>query len=254
MSAPTATARTSDPIASVRWDDDVVWDERLRRDAQVASLHQTDELRAITDDVLARALLAGARSFALTGSTAVNRRTHISDLDFYVVGNRPAVPFTDEEIDVYVVDVEEFERRLQLGDDYLHWTLRFGLILHDLGPLRAALERTSGDNLWPNPEAKAVQARKAAEMAAAILQTGDRHAAVEQCRIAFSLAARWWLLQAGEFPRARRDLPVQLRPTRLRWLGDALAATIFDAPDEQELATTLDRLRSVLNPRTQHVD
>lgn len=244
-----AIASERDPIATVLWEDDRVWAERLRRDAQFASRRQTPNLRAITNDLLGRAVHAGARSFALTGSTAVDRRTRISDLDFYVIGDRPDIPFTDEEIDVFAVGVEEFERRLNLGDDYLHWTLRFGLILYDSGPLRSALTRTARESLWPDPEVKAVQARRAAEMAAAILQTGDWGAAVEQCRVAFSLAARWWLLEAGEFPRARRDLPDQLRRTPLAWLGDALEATIFEAPQECELDAALQRLHGVLAAR-----
>ena len=63
-------------------------------------------------------------------------------------------------------------------------------------------------------------------MAIEILASGDDDAAREQCRIAFSLAARWWLLASGEFPKARMDLPEQLAPTPLAWVGDALHSTI----------------------------
>jgi hypothetical protein len=244
-----AAPRQSGP-ACRRWDDDEVWIDRLRRDARAAGSDQADELGAITTEVLSRARAAGALSFAVTGSVAVNRRTWISDLDFYVVGPRPRLPFYDEEIDLYAVTPAEFRRRLEDGDDYLHWTLRFGLILHDRGPLRSALITVTRENLWPDPRPKAVQARRAAAMAIAILRTGDFDAAVEQSRIALSLAARWWLLAAGIFPRARSDLPDQLRAGEFAWLGEALRATIFERPDATELARALERLQSTLDVAT----
>jgi hypothetical protein len=230
-----------------RWEDDQVWMDRLRRDARSALLYQTDELKSVTTEVLARARAAGALSFALTGSTALNRRTRISDLDFYVVGRRPRLPFSDEEIDLHAVAEDEFRRRLDTGDDYLHWTLRFGLILYDCGPLRSALVRVGRESLWPDPRLKGVQAWRATELAVAILRTGDLDAAVEQCRVAFSLAARWWLLSCGIFPRARSDLSQQLRDTRLEWLSEHLEATILERPDETALFPAVERLRATLD-------
>jgi hypothetical protein len=224
------------------------WRSRLRRDA-LAARRQTDELRRITSDVLAAAVDAGVSSFAVTGSTALNRRTPVSDVDFYVVGGRPDLPDSDQELDVYAIDVGQFERRLDSGDDYLHWTLRFGLILHDRGPFRWAFQRVAREHLWPDPEPKWRQACRAAERASAILRTGDHDAAMEQCRIAFSLTARWWLLQCGAFPRARADLPEQLSQTAFSWLADVLQRTIFAAPSPVELADALQRLQRALDSR-----
>lgn len=236
-----------------RWDDDAVWEQRLRDDRETAARHQTPELQAITDELLSRAITGRASSFALTGSTALDRRTRVSDLDFYVVGAKPAAPRVDEEIDLFAVDPDEFKHRLSSGDDYLHWTLRFGLILHDDGPIRWALLKTVREKLWPDPAIKAVQARRAVEMAFAILRSGDHSAAVEQCRIAFSLAARWWLLRHGEFPRARRDLPDQLSSSSKQWLGDALLGTIFEDPRDADLEHALERLQAVLSGEAHHL-
>lgn len=233
-------------LAPHHWENPAAWRHRLRSDA-IAVRHQTDELRRITSEVFAGAVDRGALSFAVTGSTALGRRTHVSDVDFYVVGKRPDLPDSDEEIDIYAVDAKEFERRLETGDDYLHWTIRFGLILHDVGPFRWALRRTAREHLWPDPRPKAIQARRAAEMASAILWTGDHDAAVEQSRIAFSLAARWWLLRCGEFPRARSDLPDQLSETAFSWLGDALRRSILAQPSRLELGWALQRLQDALN-------
>jgi hypothetical protein len=222
------------------------WGERLARDAMTARLHQTPELAAVTTDVLARAKAAGALSFALTGSTALARRSPVSDLDFYVVGSRPARPESAEELDVYAIDAPAFRQALLEGDDYLHWTLRFGLILYDSGPLRWAYEKTQRDDLWPDPQLKVSQALRALDLAEAITLSGDHAAAVEQARIAYSLAARWWLLAHRVFPRARRDLPEQLAGTPLAWLGEALRATIFDDRRDDALLDDVARLRSIL--------
>jgi hypothetical protein len=222
------------------------WQERMRRDARTAAALKP-ELKALTGEVLSRAVDSGALGVAVTGSTAVDRRTRASDLDFYVVGAKPTLPISDEELDVFALPLDDFKQRLEYGDDYLHWTLRFGLILHDSGPFQWAAERTAREDLWPDPATKAIQARRALEMAAAILLTRDHHAAVEQSRVALSLAARWWLLKSGRFPRARSDLPDQLSGTALGWLGELLGRTIFEDPSDAELAGGIERLRLVLS-------
>lgn len=242
-----ANIKEQDAVFGRHWDDDAAWAARLSQDREWAARRQTSKLRALTDETLARSRAAGAVSFVLTGSTALERRTKLSDLDFYVVGPRPALPSTDEDLDVYAVDLAGFKHRLAKGDDYLHWTLRFGLILYDAGPLRWALGRTADDNLWPDVTAKAVQARRAVGMAIEILATGDGDAAVEQCRIAFSLAARWWLLESGEFPRARMDLPEQLAQTPLSWLGEALRSTISDEASRPHLPEVAAELKDLLD-------
>jgi hypothetical protein len=229
------------------WDDDAVWTRRLERDRRLARRRQTTKLAVVTRELLRRSLDAGALSFVLTGSTALDRRTPVSDVDYYVVGRRPRSPETDEEIDLYAVDLAGFRQRLDAGDDYLHWTLRFGLVLHDAGPIRWALGRTAREKLWPDPLRKATQARRALDLAAAILDTGDHDAAVEQARIGLSLAARWWLLREHEFPRARSDLPEQLRSTPLEWLGTALWGTIHEDPPDQALLEAVQRARDVLH-------
>jgi hypothetical protein len=229
------------------WDDDRVWEKRLREDMRAARSLAADDLKTITADVVARAVECGALSIALTGSTALNRRHSDSDLDFYIVGERPQVPCHAQEIDVYAVSVAGFADRLRSGNDYLHWTLRYGLIVHDRGPFRWALRTAARERLWPDPQPKAIQARQSVELARAILLSGDHDAAVEQCRTAFSLVARWWLLKSGFFPRSRTDLPEQLRGTSLTWLGETLVRTIFDDPSEPELIAAVEQALIVLN-------
>lgn len=222
------------------------WQDRMAVDRRLAVANQTAELRAISDEIQRRALTSGALSFAITGSTAVDRRTRVSDLDFYVVGKPIDLPFADVELDVYVISERDFVDRLTAGDDYAHWTLRFGLILHDTGPMRDALAHVRAHRLWPDPSVKADQTARALDLCRSILETRDYDAAVEQCRITFSLAARWWLLREHVFPRARADLPGQLAGTALEWLGDPLRATIYGEPEDRMLLQAVARLGRVL--------
>lgn len=251
MNVPTTTRPTSiSPLAGASAGLEAPWSERLVRDARVAHQHQPPALRAVTESVLACAQDSGALSFALTGSTALDRRTSVSDLDFYVVGSRHALPESDEELDLYAIELDDFQKALIEGDDYVHWTLRFGLILYDSGPLEWAHETARRENLWPDPAPKARQALRALGLAHAVTMSGDHGAAVEQARIAFSLAARWWLIAHNVFPRARRDLPEQLSWTPLAWVGEALWKTIFDDPSDDALMKQIARLSRLLQEET----
>ena len=217
---------------------------RVLRDRHLAAIRQPDEIKPITSELLARSRAKRARSFVLTGSTALEARTHVSDLDFYIVGPKPALPESEEELDVYSISEDEFRWRILAGDDYAHWTVRFGLVLHDLGPIDWAARKISQDRLWPDPFAKAAQAKRAVQLAVEILRTGDHDAAVEQARIAFSLTARWKLLLGGVFPLARSQLPAQLGQIDCGWLGETLNETIVGDPADDELlkaATEIER-------------
>lgn len=215
---------------------------RVERDRRFAAIRQPDSIRPITDELLKRAKAGGALSFVLTGSTALEARTQVSDLDFYIVGAKPELPETDEELDVYTVDHDEFKWRLLAGDDYAHWTVRFGLVLHDRGPMNWAAQAIERDDLWPDPTAKVKQAKRSLQLASAILESGDHDAAVEQTRVAFSLVARWMLLAKGDFPLARSHLPDQIAGTRFEWLGTILSETIAGDPSDEQLFEAVNRL------------
>src|SRR6266550_2986645 len=86
--------------ASTLGNDLASWQERLERDRAIALRNQTAEQRAITETLLGRAIETGARAFALTGSTARDCRTDISDLDYHVIGGRPDSHGLHDEIDI----------------------------------------------------------------------------------------------------------------------------------------------------------
>jgi hypothetical protein len=62
---------------------------------------QTPLMQATTTTVVERAMHADAQAVALTGSTARAKRTAISDLDYHVVGVRPAANDLPADVDIY---------------------------------------------------------------------------------------------------------------------------------------------------------
>ena len=104
-----------------------------------------------------------------------------------------------------------FLKRLEDGDDYPGWALRFGTPLRDPGGWwaeRAAAE--TADPHWPDWRPKVEYANKRIRMASELLEVGDVDAATEELLFAASHVARAVLLKQGVFPLSRPELPSQL--------------------------------------------
>lgn len=200
-----------DALDRIEIEDDEVWAAKLRRDRELANEHQDARLRAVTELVVNRAREGGAEALILTGSTARGRRSADSDVDYYVVGSAPETSGLPSEVDIYVADDEKLWRKLHGGDDFVQWSLRYGLVLFDSGPVRTGLLYLRDSRAWPDPARKLAQAARALDMASAMIDSGDHDAATEQTHTALSLAARWWLLERNVFPLSRNELPQQLR-------------------------------------------
>ena len=143
MTLPLPTQRT-----------DAAWARRIHADRGRAARNQTPEQQAITCEVMRRAIESGAAGFALTGSTARNRRTPISDLDYHVIGKRPDVSDLTADVDIVCTSPGQLRRRLLDGDDFAQWTVLLGCILYDTGPLREAASLIASGALWPNAQRK----------------------------------------------------------------------------------------------------
>ena len=187
------------------------WREKLVSDARAARDRQNTQLRLVTRSVVARARSAGARAVVLTGSTARGQRTAISDVDYYVVGGRRFDRPGSGDVDVLHMSVADFRARLRAGEDYAHWTVRFGCVLYDAGPIRQAFQLVGRQQLTPNPSEQFPRLRRALARAYVIAETDDDAAATEQIRETLTLAARWLLLSRDLLPLSRRELPAQLR-------------------------------------------
>jgi hypothetical protein len=215
------------------WADDAVWDARLARDRATAAAHQSEAQKKITAALLSRSIASGAAAFALTGSTARNRRTLISDLDYHLIGQRPEFRDLPEEIDIVAYDASTLFEKLRSGDDYSQWTLRYGCILHDTGVFRRGLLTMTEERLWPSWEEKLARLPAQIALARRLAEAGDQEGAQAEARATFTSAARAVLLRASVFPLARSELPGQLRETGFVQLADLLERTIYsDIPLE----------------------
>jgi hypothetical protein len=221
------------------WASDTAWAAKLAHDRETAAANQTPAQRAVTATILRRGVDLSAEAIALTGSTARDRRTEISDLDYHVVGPRPRVDDLPGEVDVYAGDAEHFWRKLRSGDDFVQWTLRFGCILLDRGVLREGLREIAINRLWPDPRVQISRLPEQIELAGRLIRMGDRDGAQDEVRAALSAAARALLLDARVFPLARSELPDQLRALGLERLADALRTSILLTPSLSELEHSL---------------
>jgi len=238
-------AATRDGLARLAPLDGELWASRLLTDRRCATRQQTADLARITAEVRSRARHLGAAALVLTGSTARGRRSAVSDLDYHVIGARPRLDDLPAEIDLYCDEPAEFLTKLERGDDFAHWTVRHGCVLFDSGALHEAAAYAADRDLWPDPERKLRQARRALDFAERLLASDDHAASHEQVRGALSLTARWWLLAHDVFPLARAELPAQLAMLRQPALARALQAAIHDRPDTEDLSAFLAVARSL---------
>lgn len=210
--------------------DSELWSSRLLFDRERAAANQSEALLGITRALEARSHELGAAALVLTGSTARNRRTKVSDLDYHVIGGKPDIEGLSSDIDLYSDEPNAFLAKLFRGDDFAHWTLRYGCILFDNDVLRQAAITAVEQDLWPDSERKLRQAKRAIGFSQKIASTGDYAALLELSRGALSLTARWWLLSHDVFPLARDELTQQLMETDQPELAAALEGSIHRRP------------------------
>jgi hypothetical protein len=160
-------------------------------------------------------------------------------LDYHVVGGKPDVEGLPSDIDLYSDGADAFLAKLFKGDDFAHWTLRYGCILFDNGVLRKAANTAIEHDLWPDSERKLRQARRAVDFSQKLASTGDYAALLEVSRGAFSLTARWWLISHDVFPLARDELAQQLVETGQPGLATALERAIHSRPTAATIASWL---------------
>lgn len=105
-----------------------------------------------------------------------------------------------------------FLRRLEEGDDYPAWALRFGVPIRDPEGWWDEQVRAEKNNPhWPDWRLKIKQASRRLAVSVSLLDAGDTSAASEELMFATSQVARAILLRQGEFPLSRMELPSQLQ-------------------------------------------
>lgn len=221
--------------------DDGSWRARIDSDGGQIDSRVPLHLKGLHSAVVTRAAAGSARSLILSGSTARGSRTAISDLDYHLIGLPIDTSDLSRELDLHVLSVQELKAHLLAGDDFVQWSLRFGLVVFDHGPAENAMTLIMRRALWPDPARKREHAAKSLGFARRFVATGDRDGAILQVRTALSLAARAHLLGLKIFPLSRAELPDQLRAVGRGEAAAALTSSIRAAPslDELEEAVTL---------------
>ena len=162
-------------------------------------------------DALGQAGLADAATVVLVGSGARGALNWRSDIDVLVLHDDRIRLKRPGDIHLQQDSRSRFIRRLENGDDYPGWALRFGMPMRDPDGWwaeRVAAERENPH--WPDWRAKMEHARKRIRMALDLLEVEDMDAASEELLFATSHVARATLLKEGVFPLSRPELPTQL--------------------------------------------
>ena len=215
------------------------WRARLQDDHAAVDRLVPVSLRHLHETVLGRAVRAGASALILSGSTARGCRTEISDLDYHLVGEKVDTRDLSAEVDLHTLSHADLDAGILAGDDFVHWSLRFGRNVFDDGTLLAAVRLMTRERPWPDIERKRDHAVKSLALAARVVDSGDQDAALIQVRTALSLSARAYLLSVGEFPMSRAELPRQLVAAARPRAARALECCIYGDPALESLCEAL---------------
>lgn len=127
-----------------------------------------------------------------------------------------------------------FREKLQVGDDFAGWCVRFGVpLLTSKGWL--AIVNSPDAELWPDWRKKVTHAARRLMLAATMVDAGDDEAAAEETLYAASHAARAMLLKSGVFPLSRPEMVQQLQEAGHRSLAELLKQLIYGTTNERQL-------------------
>jgi hypothetical protein len=157
--------------------------------------------------------MSDSATVVLIGSSARGTTHARSDVDILIIHEGDCRIRLDRPGDIHLQQDSRsrFLTRLEDGDDYPGWALRFGIPIRDPGGWWAKQVATELDNPhWPDWQPKADYAKKRIAMSRQLLDIGDIDAASEEMMFAASHVARAVLLKHGQFPLSRMELPSQL--------------------------------------------
>ena len=165
-------------------------------------------------DAISREGMDDTTTVVIIGSAARGSMNGRSDIDVLVLrdDDRRILLKRPGNIHLQQESRSRFLRRLEAGDDYPGWALRFGVPVQD--PDGWWAERVADElNVphWPDWNTKVDHATKRMKMALELLEVGDAEASSEELMFAVSHVARAILLKQSVFPLSRPELPDQLR-------------------------------------------
>jgi hypothetical protein len=174
-------------------------------------------------------------SVILIGSVARSTQTSQSDLDLLVVGETPpVVKRHPDRLHVQTLTTKQFADKLQSGDDFAAWCVRYGVpLLASSGWLQIVSSPNAG--IWPDWHKKVRHAARRLTLVSTLLETDDLGAATEEMLYAVSHTARAMLLKAGVFPLSRPEIIGQLNETGRERLAMVLQELIYGESTKQTL-------------------
>ena len=164
-------------------------------------------------DALTLEGLSDTATVVMIGSSARGAMNDRSDIDILVLDDGESRIRVESLANVHPQYYSrlKFLSRLEDGDDYPDWALRFGVPMRDPDGWWARHVAAEVDNPhWPDWRPKVNHARKRMSMASELLDIGDVDAASEELMFGASHIARAALLKHGVFPLSRPELPSQL--------------------------------------------
>ena len=190
--------------------------------------------------------LADTATVVLIGSAARGVMNVCSDIDILVLddGERRIRLKSLGDVHLQQYSRSRFLNRLEDGDDYPGWALRFGIPMRDPdGWWASQVAAEVANPHWPDWHPKVDHARKRMSMASALLNVGDVDATSEELMFAATHVARATLLKQGVFPLSRPELPSQLQDNEpaLAHLLDRLIVGNVDASDLASGMSLLER-------------
>lgn len=182
----------------------------------------------------------------LIGSVARSTHSSRSDLDLLVLGDEPPIVDTHpDRFHVQALNKQEFMKRLEAGDDFAAWCVRYGV---PIVTTKAWLDIVGSPEatLWPDWRAKVRHAARRLTLAAALLGTGDIIAAGEEALYAVSHTARAILLKEGVFPLSRPEIISQLQEAKHNHLAKVLEELSYAAHTREALSRDLFYIKRLL--------
>lgn len=186
---------------------------RWRVSLTVTQTHESTVKRYLAKIIakLQKAQALEEATVVLIGSSAREKQTWRSDIDFLVV-TQMCLPRWRVPVDLHVQleTRETFLRKLNEGNDFEAWAVRFGKICTDASGWWHQVLADKGCQVWPDWRLKVKHARKRQSIASRVLADGDRDAAEEEYLMLAAHVARALLLRAHVFPLSRPEMPAQL--------------------------------------------
>jgi hypothetical protein len=173
----------------------------------------TEEKTVPVLEALEQSGVSDSATVILVGSSARGAMHGRSDIDILVIHDSDTRIRLERPGDIHLQQDSRsrFLTRLEDGDDYPGWALRFGIPIRDPGGWWAKQVTAEIDNPhWPDWRPKADYAKKRIGLSEQLLGVGDIDAASEELMFAASHVARAVLLKHGQFPLSRMELASQL--------------------------------------------